>query len=176
MKSVDYRGTTCYRTDESFVLPMTDEESTVEQNLNVGVHARMPGEELGQVVALPGGKITGGDGRQLVATRRLFCDRCSRLGPIRNCKECAGLWEGSGRTKKRGRAAKPTSGGVKFDWKQFEAAFGALYRQPDHLKRAYAEKARSNDQGDDLRKTLSEFRTKFRQWYRELSGLEPPSE
>lgn len=104
----------------------------------------------------------------------LFCDRCLRAGPTKNCKSCAALREEAGRKKKA--AKKSASGQITFNWKPWEAEFGAIFRQVDKLAAAFKDKAKANDQGDALRGRLSAFRAEFRNWYRELSGLKPPTE
>jgi hypothetical protein len=116
----------------------------------------------------------GGQTKAQVATG-IFCDRCERAGPSKNCKACAALREEANKKKKAAKVKSP-SGQVKFDWRKWEAEFGALYRQVDKLAGGYKDKAKENDRGDEMREHLKQFKAGMRQWYRELSGQKPPTE
>lgn len=105
---------------------------------------------------------------------KLFCDRCSRVGVNPKCTRCAEVRKeakkparepGVEETKKRKAAGR-----VKFDWRQFDDAFGILMRQIDRVGNEYGDK--EGPQADALRKQLAQFRKDFAAWYRKSAGLE----
>lgn len=79
-------------------------------------------------------KVTGKDGKQYPATKptaSVFCDRCARVGPIKDCAACK---------EKRGKA-KPSktakSGSEKIAFKTFDKSFGPIARFPDSVVKEY---------------------------------------
>lgn len=77
----------------------------------------------------------------------LFCPRCTRVGPVKDCQGCTKL-----AAKKAAKPRKaPKSGAVLFDWRDHETHFGHVARAPDQLGRAYPAIKDSAEQKESLR-------------------------
>lgn len=105
---------------------------------------------------------------------KLFCDRCTRLGPTKGCNRCDDLRKAA---KKPAREPgvepakkKSASGKVKFDWRQFDDGFGLVLRQIDKVGNAY--NCKESPEAEALRDDMSKFRKSFTAWYRKVAGLD----
>lgn len=123
----------------------------------------------GGAVEPEGGKVTGKDGRTRTAAPAkkdpapvdatpekppsLFCGRCQRVGPVKDCPQCADVRnakperepgddsEADAQAKATDKA-KPKPGSELFDWRAYEASFGQVARAPDTIGKAFpSEKA-----------------------------------
>jgi hypothetical protein len=116
----------------------------------------------------------------------LFCPECSRNSPVRGCKACLELRQGTPqrepgddeeaveeeqaqdkaerqqkeeRQRNRDRD-RPKSGAItSFDWNELDSAWGALYRQIDYFFRPYGLK--ESPQAERFRKALSDWKKDF---------------
>ena len=119
-------------------------------------------------------KVTGKDGKTYTATRKsIYCERCQRTGPTKNCSRCADLRKESRQLPRQvgdePKKKKRESGTVVFDFKMFDDGFGILMRQVDRLGNAY--KAKESATAKKLRDQLSQFKKDFQTWRRELAGV-----
>src|SRR5678816_234760 len=71
--------------------------------------------------------------------RSVFCPRCARVGPRKNCEACAELRKTSPLLPKAKRTKIKVIkvGSEKVDWKGFEKHLGFVVRGADDIKRAY---------------------------------------
>lgn len=144
---------------------------TVQRDLEKtsGVAGATPEPQNGQVV--------GKDGKSYPAVVSIYCDRCSRTGPVKDCPKCEAERIKQGR-KKKPIKAKPKPGSVLFDWKQFHNSFGNLVKQADLLYRAYDQVDGRNVPKQDpeyeaMRRLLSEYLTTFNAAYKRITKLQP---
>lgn len=93
-----------------------------------GVNA-LPEEEKAKVLA---GKSDLSK-KDIIASAPLFCDRCARIGPVKNCPKCKEL--GAKKTKKGPK--KPKSGSEKFEWAVFRKDLGKIVRHIDLIAVGY---------------------------------------
>ncbi len=121
-------------------------------------------------------QIKGNDGKTYTKKASIFCGRCQRTGPVKNCPSCA--------EERKGEKAKREPGGINpkrqpsksgkelFDWKAFNTDFGKLLRQVDTLGKAYG--CKESTEAEKLRDLLSEFSTGFKSLYSAKSGSKAP--
>lgn len=93
-----------------------------------GVNA-LPEEEKAKVLA---GKSDLSK-KDIIAAAPLFCDRCSRIGPVKGCPKCKEL----GAKKPKKGPKKPKSGSEKFEWAAFRKDLGKLIRHIDLIAVGY---------------------------------------
>lgn len=115
---------------------------------------------------------TGATQKEVAA--KLFCDRCTRLGPTKGCNRCSELRK-SAKAPPREPGVEPTkkksaAGKVKFDWKQFDEGFGLVLRQIDKVGNAYG--CKESAEAEALRDDMAKFRKTFTAWYRKVAGLD----
>jgi hypothetical protein len=68
----------------------------------------------------------------------LFCARCKRTGPAKDCPKCADLQAEAGKKSKRlKKSGAKKSGSVTFDFRAFDKHLGHVVRGIDELARAY---------------------------------------
>lgn len=133
-------------------------------------------EQGGCSVEPPDGKVTGLDGKKRDASTSLFCDRCKRTGPSKDCPKCAAIQEKAGRKPKAKPAPKPPKSGSEiFDWKGFETHLGHVCRGPDAVKKAYAGKnfpgeGQSQEYADCM-KALDQFTETWSKWRKRLQKV-----
>jgi hypothetical protein len=87
----------------------------------------------------PPPKVTGKDGKTYNATQPqvpLFCPKCTRVGPVKDCKECARLAEERGR-KPRAKRAPSQNGKAIATVKDLETHLGHARAVLDKLARQY---------------------------------------
>ncbi len=101
--------------------------------------------------------------------KAIHCERCARVGPVKDCPRCAEARKAAG-SKKVGTGKKkpPKNGQAVWTWKAFETSFGALVREIDKLGGAY--KAKTSKTADDLRTRLKDFKAAMLAWQKELAG------
>jgi hypothetical protein len=77
--------------------------------------------------------------------RSVFCPRCKRCGPQRNCARCQEFQAKTALAaqKKTSKPKKP--GSEKFNWKEYDQFYGRWIRGIDELKRAYPEVAKTEE-------------------------------
>jgi hypothetical protein len=69
---------------------------------------------------------------------------------------------------------KPKNGAVLFDWRVFDATFGALLRQVDVLGNAFS--CKESPDAEALRDKLASWKNGFKSLYLKVAGQEPPKE
>jgi hypothetical protein len=132
----------------------------------------------GDKVEPAGGKVTGQDGRtrpatpakplpKAVETGSLFCSKCTRLGPVTGCSECATLAAERGRKEPKKRTS--LNGQVLTTAKDFETHVGHARNILDKLARQYGlapdGKAIRGDAGyKDIEKQMSELMKSVKEW------------
>jgi hypothetical protein len=100
-----------------------------------------------------------------------LCDRCQRIGPVRDCALCEKLR----RRKPKPRRDRPTrNGAVVFDWKAYMAHYGGLMRQVDVLGNAFGCKESLEARG--LRRLLHEWHVRFKKLYTAKSKRKAPED
>lgn len=124
----------------------------------------------------PDGKVTGLDGKKRDATTSLFCERCKRNGPSRDCPKCAEIQAKAGRKPKaKSKPKPPKSGSEIFDWKGFETHLGHVCRGPDAVKKAYAGKnfpgEGQSEEFAQCGKLLDEFVAVWNKWRKRLQKV-----
>lgn len=127
-------------------------------------------EQGGGVQLPPNGQITGLDGKKHPAVVSIYCDRCARVGPIKDCPKCEQLRVEQGRRKKPLKKKKP--GSILFDWAEFDRHYGHVARGPDEVGRAYHVEANSTE-FHACHRLLNEFRKVWEQWKKRLSKHQP---
>lgn len=113
-----------------------------------------------KVLADPSGKQHKVAGKP---TFEIFCERCDRVGPVKNCNKCKELRSQDMKVhklKKRGWVSG-------FDWKKLEPAKQTFAQLPDRLRAIYpSEKNAPELRGldrllDEVFNTLKKFRTRI---------------
>lgn len=150
------------------------------------VLAAMRGHEM----RLSGGvdREPGEEGVEGAESPSLFCKRCQRLGPVKDCAACAELKSLNKRTKgastelekhkaedkgqKEEAKSKPKPGAPLFDWKPTDQYVGTLVRQVDLFGNAY--KVKEHLEVDSLRKRLADWHADFKQVYERIAKKKAP--
>lgn len=81
-----------------------------------------------------------------------FCERCTRVGPVKDCPRCAEK-QAARPKKKGGKGGKkndkpPAKGSELVDWKGVEKAFGVVVRLSDDIARAYPAEKKASERGE----------------------------
>lgn len=74
--------------------------------------------------------------KAIIASAPTFCPKCTRLGPIKNCPQCAEI-KTSKKTAKPTTDKKPKSGSMKFDWAKAKTERGTVIRHADQIAKGY---------------------------------------
>ena len=125
------------------------------------------------------------DVRQVTPPLSLLCDRCTRLGPSKNCKACADLQarrdKASGRgtpppdrepgddtetiaeDQQQAKAARASNGRPVFEWRHdVEQPLGNLVRAVDEFGKSH--RAKESVEAKALRSLLERFQNMFKAW------------
>ena len=70
---------------------------------------------------------------EVIAAAPLHCERCSRIGPVKDCPKCKEL----GNRKAKKAPKPPKSGEVIYDWKTHDAELGRVVRSADKIAARY---------------------------------------
>ena len=114
-----------------------------------------------------------------------FCDRCQRVGPAKDCPQCAMLakipfvyepgddsdaieGEEAARKAKNKAAGKP--GQVLIDWRRYFTTYGVLAKLPDKIADAYPKEANSPDFHAMLR-TLNVLAESMEDWQMKITNF-----
>lgn len=97
---------------------------------------------------------------------RVVCDRCQRVGKVKDCSVCAGLNEAPSITNPQRR--DPT-----FSFREYDLVYGGIEGQPEVLYRAFGKLSPSGEVCRDamfqgLQRLLEEFDQSFRAAYQHL--------
>ncbi len=92
-----------------------------------------------------------------------FCDRCQRVGVVKNCQKCA---EKQATKPKKKPAKDPKKGSELIDWKGYEAALGVVIRLSDLVAKHYKG---TTDRGVYERATATIVRVKD-EWKKKITG------
>jgi hypothetical protein len=122
------------------------------------------------------------------AAESAFCQRCQRIGPVKDCAACAELKSLNKRTKgaatelekhkaeekgkKEEAKSQPKAGAPKFDWKPTDQYVGTLVRQVDLFGNAY--KVKEHLEVDSLRKRLADWHADFKEVYERIAKQKAP--
>lgn len=80
--------------------------------------------------------------------KTIFCPRCNRVGPVKDCENCAALRgksRGTGTTISGSGSSKQKSGTVAVDWKKFDDRFTTVAQFPNKIANAYPEEKKSTE-------------------------------
>lgn len=143
-------------------------QQQVRRDLEKGVELGVRPPPTSQVPS--NGRVTGQDGKSYPAVVSIYCDRCARVGPIKDCPKCEQLRIEQGRRKKPLKKKKP--GSVLFDWAEFDRHYGHVARGPDEVGRAYHLESNSTE-FHACQRLLTEFRKVWEQWKKRLSKHQP---
>lgn len=143
-----------------------------EQGESVRAIAKKEGVSASQVrrdlSTAPGGavepktrKITGLDGKTREVPAQIFCPRCNRIGPVKDCPNCAEL------RAKKPKTTKPKQGKPLFSFREWEKDFGKVVRGMTQLAKAYND-AESADH-TKAEKLLTAFFEHFTAWHKKLT-------
>jgi hypothetical protein len=70
----------------------------------------------------------------------IFCSRCRRVGPVKDCPNCAQFRTKAGTPKPSdggGGGKKPKAGAEKFSWRDYDKHLGHVIRGVDDIEKAY---------------------------------------
>lgn len=70
---------------------------------------------------------------EVIAAAPLHCERCSRIGPVKDCPKCKEL----GNRKAKKAPKPPKSGEVIYDWKAHDTELGRVVRSADKIAVRY---------------------------------------
>lgn len=81
---------------------------------------------------------------EVIKSAPLFCDRCTRISPVKKCPMCAEL------RKSKKKPKKLKSGQAVYDWSAAEKAIGVVVRIPDAIAKGYP----SENKGEDHKQAI----------------------
>jgi len=115
-------------------------------------------------------------------TKGILCERCKRVGAVKGCMDCLELRRdkrGKARTGSHRQPQSPktkgsTNGAETFNWRDFSAQWGALFRQIDLL--GHACKCKEGLKAQALREQLKSFKRDFVGLWESVTGEKAPRE
>jgi hypothetical protein len=111
----------------------------------------------------PGDESPRGEEDPVVRPESVFCPRCQRVGPAKNCQACLDLRGRKPKTQPTERPKeKPKNGKPVFDWKLVEEPFGKLVRSLDLFGNAF---------GCKESPAVEAIRKKFEEAHKDLKDL-----
>lgn len=116
------------------------------------------------------------------------CDRCQRVGPVKDCPQCAELLaaargkktrepgddtDAEKEQKKKDDEAKKKQGKSVFDWPVIDTPFGQLVRALDTFGKAFG--CKETPQVEGLRRMLSDWRETLKKVYKAVAKQQAPN-
>lgn len=117
------------------------------------------------------GEVSVSQAAQVIKT--LFCERCNRTGPSKDCGKCEAIRLKAAKAKTpraKKKAKNPRVGAEKFNWREFDSHFGHVARAPDKLAAAYDGEERSEEY-QECDTYLRAFRKVWDRWMKRLSRV-----
>ena len=108
--------------------------------------------------------------RKAIVEGTVFCQKCSRVGPVKNCPQCDGLRAQINVKKRNDRAAKPKSGSMKYDWDKFKTNFGVVARAADAIAKGYEEPKTADSDYRKAYDALEDYLAIISAWKKRLTG------
>jgi len=143
-----------------------------------GVSKSQVERDLGSTaVTVPGGTVTGQDGRRQPAAKPQADYGDAYEGPV--VRDRSGEPNGSpavnGKDGKTYAPTKPPKNGREtYDWEKFHRGYGLLVNEVEKIAKFY--NAIRTPQAEGLRRMIREFKAKFRAFYQDFSGQAAPRE
>lgn len=139
------------------------DESTVRKNIDYAKAVNTAPPKVKDAI------LSGKSGlkKKAITEGPAFCQKCSRVGPVKNCPQCDSL-RAKKNQKERKAKTKLKSGSMKFNWSKFDADFGVLHRAAARIADGYGLDKHTGD-SEKARVLLATYHTHMMTWKKSLT-------